>query len=121
MWDLKTIIKQNKQGFKAVNVTVLRTATITIGRNISARPMTAGTWQTFRRSIINACHAYGEETFVESSGKGKYKGIQEDNFTVVFSIDTLQISTLKSCLSGFCRYFSQECIALTIGETDLIK
>ena len=31
------------------------------------------------------------------------------------------ISELKSCLSGFCQYFNQECIALTIGETDLIK
>jgi len=139
MWDLNTITKQNSSTYKPYCTdcglihhegnckTSYRTATITIGRNITGtdetrlRQLTKHSWQMFKRSVRNIAEEYGTETFVKSSGKGKYKGVKEDNYTVVFSIDTANISELKSCLSGFCQYFNQECIALTIGNTNLIK
>jgi hypothetical protein len=149
MWDLNTITKQNKSTYKPYCAdcglihhegnckTSFRTATITIGRNITGtdesdsstpltynsrlRQLTRQSWMMFKRSVRNIAEEYGTVTFVKSSGKGEYKGVKEDNYTVVFSIDTANISELKSCLSGFCQYFNQECIALTIGETDLIK
>ena len=147
MWDLNTITKQNNSTYKPYCAdcglihhegnckTSYRTATITIGRNITGtsrtfakvdwetglRQLTKHSWMMFKRSVRNIAEEYGTETFVKSSGKGKYNGIKEDNYTVVFSIDTANISELKSCLSGFCQYFNQECIALTIGETNLIK
>ena len=145
MYDLNTITKQNKSTYKPYCVdcgkkkhkghckTSFRTVTVTIGRNITGtsrtfakvdgetRSLTKHSWMMFKRSVRNIAEEYGSETFVKSSGKGIYKGVKEDNYTVVFSIDTANISELKSCLSGFCQYFNQECIALTIGETDLIK
>ena len=145
MYDLNTITKQNSSTYKPYCIdcgkkkhkghckTSYRTVTVTIGRNIRkgrrgntiqelhGRSLTKHSWMMFKRSVRNIAEEYGSETFVKSSGKGKYKGVKEDNYTVVFSIDTAKISELKSCLSGFCQYFNQECIALTIGETDLIK
>jgi len=149
MYDLKTITKQNNSTYKPYCTdcgkkkhkgnckTSFRTATITIGRNITGtdesdsstpltynsrlRQLTRQSWMMFKRSVRNIAEEYGTVTFVKSSGKGEYKGVKEDNYTVVFSIDTANINALKSCLSGFCQYFNQECIALTIGNTDLIK
>lgn len=137
MHDLKTITQQNNSTYKPYCIdcgkkkhggncqTTYKTATVTIGRNITGTfttfPLTRHSWQMFKRSIINIAEEYGRETFVQSPGKGEYNGMREDNYTVVFSIDKANISELKSCLSSFCQYFQQECIALTIGKTDLIK
>ena len=132
MHGLETIIKLNET----------KTITVTIGRNIGSSPMDAKQWWNFQHSIIKLAEI-GKVNFAGSSNNGnestidvnkwsfrrwrrkseeggRWKGITEDNFNVVFSLVVGEIPRLKRKLTALKETHKQESIALTIGSTELI-
>jgi len=119
MHGLQTIIKRNET----------KTITVTIGRNIGSLPMDSKQWWNFQHSILKIGENLGKVYFAGSSDNGKWrmkmedgrwKGITEDNFNVVFSVVAGNISQVKDKLTKLKVEYEQEAIALTIGETVLL-
>ena len=116
MYDLNTIKKINKNGFKGQYQSP-QTYTLTIGRNVNKTPLPNHKWEGFKSSINSFIESHNSEIFVSSEGSGEWKGIKEENFTWVFSTKKyLDLDHLKS----LAKLFKQDAIALTRGSTQLI-
>ena len=109
MHGLQTIIKQNET----------KTITVTIGRNIGSSPMDSKKWWNFQHSTLKICEI-GKVYFAGSSDNGKWEGITEDNFNVVFSVVAGNIPQVKDELTKLKVEYEQDAIALTTGVTVLL-
>ena len=118
MHGLTTIVKQNET----------KTITVTIGRNIGSSPMDSQRWWNFQHRLLKIGEI-GKVYFAGSSDSGKWEmemndgrwqGITEDNFNVVFSVVAGNIPQVKDKLTKLKVEYEQDAIALTIGSTELI-
>ena len=103
---------------KAINKT--KTATITIGRNVGRVPMNNKQWSFFQFDVRSIAEKLGTVYFAGGSFAGSWKGVKEDNYTVVYSLVVGEIPRLKRKLTTLKRTYKQESIALTIGDTVLL-
>jgi len=116
MYDLNTIKKINKNGFKGQYQSP-QTYTLTIGRNVNKTPLPNHKWKGFQSAINSFIESHNSEIFVSSEGSGKWEGITENNFTWVFSTKKyLDLDHLRS----LAKLFRQDAIALTRGSTQFI-
>ena len=103
---------------KAINKT--RTATITIGRNVGKYEWSDKLWNFFQCDLNSIAERYGTVYFAGGSFAGSWKGVKEDNYTVIFSLVVGEIPRLKRKLTALKKTYKQESIALTIGDTVLL-
>lgn len=104
------------------------TATVTIGRNIGAdgfaEPMSDKLWNEFRNDVKETILALTSHqdlyTMDALTSAGQYKDITEESATYVFGIYLHALADLRPRLYKLARHYSQECIALVIGHTDLV-
>jgi len=116
MYDLNTIKKINKNGFKGQYQSP-QTYTLTIGRNVNKTPLPNHKWRGFQSAISSFIENHNSEVFVSSEGSGEWQGVKESNFTWVFSTKKyLDLDYLKS----LAKLFRQDAIALTRGSTQFI-
>src|SRR5688572_25182850 len=62
-----------------------RTVTVSIGRNVGSTPMPAVEWDDCRRAVLDLAFTFGAVHF-RGSGIGEYDGVQEESYTVVFTM-----------------------------------
>ena len=100
------------------------TCTVTIGRNIGEEPMNDSNWAAFRSDvsnlIINLTSTHDRYTMDALTTVGRYLDTVEESATYVFAADVFAIATMRPLLYKLARHYSQECIALVMGTTDLI-
>lgn len=105
----------------------MHTLSVTIGRNVTnigvTLPMDGHVWQKFKNRTHAIVRALGQtETF---NGQGEWDGVVEDS--AMFSTrqeepySDSQIAALRDALKLLAYAFAQDAIALTIGESELIK
>lgn len=104
-----------------MNVTV----TITVGRNVPTAglpvEMDAVQWGGFRDTVTAALGVIGAEVFVAAAkGTGYWDGIIEENATWVAAVPQGEIEFLRREAARWCRLYSQDAVALTVGSTELI-
>ena len=102
------------------------TCTVTIGRNIGDEPMSLTTWETFRDEVENVVTSFTttEDRFTmdATTTHGRYGKTVEESATWIFSADDFNIvNNIRPLLGQLARNYSQECIALVIGQTDRVK
>lgn len=101
------------------------TCTVTIGRNIGDEPMSDKLWAEFRGDIEFTLNNYDvplsdRYTMDALTAAGRYGDISEESATYVFAADVRTIANIRPQLIKLARHYSQECIALVIGNTELI-
>ena len=94
-----------------------RYTTVTLGRNIGAQPMPDEAWLRFRSRVSDVI---GSPTFT-FSGVGSWDGIEEESLQMVW-LDAPDgaISAARGILPIIAREFSQDAIALSDGESELV-
>jgi hypothetical protein len=97
------------------------TITVSIGRNVGDEPMAAHKWSAFRAAVRNTILDNMGEIFVDgATSRGAWEGVSETSATWVAAIEPWQVPYLEVEFSRFCRDFSQDAIALTVGDTIMI-
>jgi len=99
----------------------MATATISIGRGGGERRLSDNLWSAFTGNIgdlLNACDA---TVFVDGAESiGEWEGVSEESRTWVADIGDTDRFYIMGWLSATAGAFSQDAIALTIGETTLV-
>src|SRR6476659_2330432 len=105
----------------------MNTYTVSIGRNVADTPMDAGLWENFITTVRDTLDAYRMDhgSWIETHrGTGEYGTIVEESATITLLSDRIlvagEIDSLKFFLRAVSRAFEQECVALTIGTSELI-
>lgn len=98
-------------------VSAMRNATISIGRNVGSTPMHTDDWNSFRLDILSVLPT---APIFCGSGLGFYEGVKEESFTVIVDAERVDLDYLRACLQAFACQYGQECIALTVGEPELV-
>lgn len=91
------------------------TTTTSIGRNVDGKSMLFYEWQWFKSTLLSYAKFEGEVYF-EGEGEGTYGGEHEQSYTVVHE---RRIPDHR--LGPLVRMFRQESIAVTEGETRLLR
>jgi len=103
--------------------------TATIGRNVKdwGAPMHDALWETFqdRVSEIMAGHVQEDDFLEIHRGTGEWEGVPEDSAMITVlrnePLDEHDLHTLRYQLRLEATSFGQEAIALTIGQSELLK
>lgn len=104
---------------------------VTIGRNVGDKPMSAGEWSEFRTMTERvaakafAFHVVRPEGWEIMSGTGAWRGVAEECFRVAgFGLeesDAVSVAaTLRERVTVLCDLYDQDAIAVTVGETTLV-
>ena len=101
--------------------------TVSIGRGQgSSHTMPAAMWREFREFVTTVGWAHGEVVFtgvgtgLHTDGAGVVHA--EESFTCVISVDSnFRPEALRKQLRNLAAKFDQECIAMTVGATDLVE
>ena len=115
--------------------------TATIGRNYSnsvavppsmrGQAMTLTRWHQFVEDVeADMASTYAdlyldgaERTFEVHYGKGVWEGVEEESAKITllaeFELDERGLSTLRRLLSENARFYDQDAIALTVGDSEL--
>lgn len=97
------------------------TVTISIGRNVNDRPMSAALWAGFTLDVQTLLENVEAEIFVRTAkSEGVWDGVSEDSYTWVASVDAAYLSALEVNLSRLADTYLQDAIALTVGTTTLV-
>ena len=96
---------------------------VSIGRNVGDVPMSDDRWVLFRDQVGAAVHVCATTVHVDQAlSQGSWQGIPEDAATWVAEVPTWgAIDNLRRRLGALARHWSQDAIALTIGDTELIE
>ncbi len=104
----------------------MRNIVVSAGRNVGDKPMPDKQWAAFRLDILSL---FPQRLFY-GVGVGTYEGTVEESFTVIAPCDTgdwhmessvnLRTRYIRATLQTLARQYGQECIAMTIGEPDLV-
>lgn len=98
----------------------MTTATISIGRNVGDKPLSADRWLAFRYAIRQGL---GDDATVYVDGAtsvGEWQGVSEESATWVADITPERASVLSGHLAKVALDYGQDAIALTLGETRLV-
>ena len=99
----------------------------TIGRNLGTTPMSAQRWHEF---IADTQGTLEQNTFERQResielrmGRGEWAGIEEDSAMVTVllrsGLSDAAKANLKRDLTELARFYEQDAIALTIGQSEL--
>lgn len=108
-----------RQGHSRI-IESMTTATISIGRNVGDKPLSADRWLAFRYAVKNEL---GEGATVHVDGAlsvGEWQGVSEEAATWVADITPERASVLGRHLAKVALEYGQDAIALTLGETRLV-
>tara|TARA_R110002020_G_scaffold404912_1_gene614957 strand:- start:4038 stop:4358 length:321 start_codon:yes stop_codon:yes gene_type:complete len=100
--------------------------TVTIGRNVGDIPMRDIAWSTFEDQINALMASYVENGSVVEmhSGTGGWNGVSEDSTKVTLitehPLTDRKLADLKRGLAYYAAQYTQDAIALTIGQSELI-
>ena len=98
------------------------TATVSIGRNVGAAPMSGDAWTRFQADIRLALTECGAEIYVDAARSvGEWEGILEDSCTFVASVPLENLAHLDTDLAYLTRVYRQDAIAVTLGQTQFIS
>jgi hypothetical protein len=99
----------------------MATATISIGRGGNERRLSDGSWDAFTISIRDLLKACDATVFVDGAESiGEWEGVSEESRTWVADVGDADRFYIMGWLSGTAYTFSQDAIALTLGETTLV-
>lgn len=94
----------------------MRTAYITIGRNIGQDPLPIQFWGDFKRETALTAQIFGE-VVTDAEGRGVYGTIYEDTYILAVSLwqnaDEDELGRALDILAG---KYHQDSIVLTVGE-----
>jgi hypothetical protein len=96
--------------------------TVTIGRNVGLEPMVSPKWDAFCREVGEALRVtVGRPDFTVRGPGGAWQGDPEDScvFTVI-DPDVSAVINLRRRLRFLALDYGQECIALTVGHSELV-
>jgi hypothetical protein len=96
------------------------TITVSIGRNMGERPMSADLWRRFQRLTVIAVQAFMSELYFAGEGEGIHEGRPEQSFTIVAGGPLHMLPNLRLRLADLARAYRQESIALTVGTTQFV-
>ena len=96
------------------------TLTISVGRNVADVPMSDALWLEFRCAIDTALERIGATLHFYGEGEGYYLGAIETSYTWIASVNSAHIWLVRRELAPICAQFSQDCIALTVGNTEFV-
>lgn len=95
--------------------------TIGIGRSVKDGPMDTRTWEEFRSAVDAALHDRKLHPVFYGVGVGEYEGVREDSATwVIAEYSDAQLTLIRLDLTRLARYYGQDSIALTVGETEFL-
>jgi hypothetical protein len=98
----------------------MKTAYISIGRNVQGRPMPSEEWENFKGALRVVAEKYGEGVSY-AGGIGRYDRVLEETYIVAVSLALgVPANLVREDLSHLAQYYGQESIALTVGEGELI-
>jgi hypothetical protein len=96
------------------------TITVSIGRNMGERAMSADLWRRFQRLTVIAVQAFMSELYFAGEGEGIHEGRPEQSFTIVAGGDLFMLPNLRLRLADLARAYRQQSIALTVGTTQFV-
>jgi hypothetical protein len=97
----------------------MKTAYISIGRNVQGTPMPSEQWENFKGALRVVAESHGTGV-TYTGGIGRYEGKTEETYLVAVSLfegDTINRNDLRN----LAQYYGQESIALTIGEPEFVR
>jgi hypothetical protein len=95
---------------------------VSIGRNVRGEPMSRHDWADFCTRTRGAIRDFCGTTYSEAYGEGEYNGVGEECHIVVAPVPTTaNLAALRAALRALAAHFGQECIALTIGHTEMVS
>lgn len=97
------------------------TMTVTVGRNIGNSPMAQEQWERFTTDVLRNVRVNTTHIYFVGFGNGNYEGVDEESFTIVSSDPVGTGIAVRISLELLAHANRQECIALTIGETELVQ
>lgn len=107
--------------------TNIRTVTVSIGRNVGDRAMPEQRWEHFREDVDGYVDVYATDVHVrDAAGIGRWVSdagdvIVEDSRTWVADVRADEVAAMSSRLAFVAWEYGQEAIALTVGETTLVR
>jgi hypothetical protein len=97
------------------------TITVSIGRNVpNQNPLTDMGWRRFQHDTTRALRNLDADIHFSGTGKGYFQGQTEESATWVATIVSYKLPTLRLALKAIAKTWSQDCIALTIGQTEFV-
>lgn len=100
--------------------------TATIGRNVGTDPMPLTTWEQFIEDVTADLSVYlfrNDDVVELHRGKGVWDGIEEESAKITLlkssPLEEPALDNLRRALSELARLYSQDAIALTIGQSEL--
>lgn len=104
------------------------TVTVSIGRNVGDVPMPIHRWRQFQmdtHGVIADSVFEKQIEFIERHvGEGSWDGVTEDSVKITFGLKSAlteeALDSLRHTLTGLARFYDQDAIALTIGQSELI-
>ena len=100
----------------------MSTVTLSIGRNVGdSDELSIPSWSEFRTDLEIVAAAHLDVVFI-GTGRGIWEGrVTEDAHTIVgLSEETTDLEELGRDLGDLARRYSQEAIAMTVGNTTLV-
>lgn len=95
------------------------TVVVSVGRSLpKGGTLSWADWTSFTDHILDACHDFGEVVFA-GSGTGFYLGNAEESYTVVVAGASFSDAD-RNGLAYFAAAYGQDCVAVTLGNTDLV-
>lgn len=100
---------------------MLKTASVTLGRNVAGVPVSVDEWKRRERSLEDLVRTHTETVYTVAEGFGEWDGQREESFIIVFAIDEGMLKVLRLVVRVLATLWDQEAIALVVGETDLVS
>lgn len=102
------------------------TATVTIGRGVQGTPMHRGRWDRFKTALrfVFAPVVWGDlrgEVYFDGEGEGTWDGKPEQAYTVIVGVLEDDLPRIRLRLMDLGRFYEQDSIALTYGETQFVS
>jgi hypothetical protein len=118
-----------RKGKAMTNELDIRTVTVSIGRGTAEGPMSATQWRRFRRSVqtsVRTCARFGDDGRAvvhvdDAKATGEWKGEPEESRTWVAEVHRRDVLLLQDYMSIHVDHYGQDCIAVTVGETTLVR
>ena len=97
------------------------TIVIGIGGHIDGVPMDPQAWRNFQAEVRHVPGILSGTVYFHGEGEGVFEGKSEPSYTVVASLPTINLGTLRAILVALATAYCQQSIALTVGETEFCE
>lgn len=102
----------------------MHTLSVTIGRNVGDVIMPTQDWLSFQENIVDSVEGYTNLNAELHTGTGYYDGKVEESAIISvrqeLQFTKVQIDAIKSELMDIVNAYSQDCVALTLGQSELV-